>query len=235
VRQILAALLVGHGAENALLQCLCTACAQALPVSGVGLTLTAGVGHGGTVASSDGPAAVLEDLQYDLGEGPCLDASRDGQPVLHSDLARTGLSRWPAFTAAAAESGIAAVFAFPLQVGAIHLGVLGLYRDLPGSLGRADLAEALAFAEAASTIVLHLQDGTPPGMQLHPRLADAVESRREVHQATGMITVQARVELTDAMLLLQGHAYGSGRPVLDVAQDVVARRLRFSPGGAVHD
>jgi hypothetical protein len=229
VRQILAALLVGHGAENALLQRLCTACTQALPVSGVGLTLTAGVGNGGTVASSDGPAAVLEDLQYDLGEGPCLDASRDGRPVLQSNLAGTGRSRWPAFAAAAAESGIAAVFAFPLQVGAIHLGVLGLYRDLPGALTRADLAEALAFAEAACTIVLHLQDGTPPSMELHPRLADAVESRREVHQATGMITVQARVGLTEAWLLLQGHAYGSGRPVLDVAKDVVARRLRFSP------
>jgi hypothetical protein len=232
VRQILAALLVGNGAENALLQRLCAACTQALPVSAVALTLTVGVGHGGTVASSNGPAAVLEDLQYDLGEGPCLEACRDGRPVLQSDLPRTGLSRWPAFTAAAAESGIAAMFAFPLQVGAIQLGVLSLYRDLPGALGRADLAEALAFAEAASTIVLHLQEGTPPGMELHPRLADAVESRREVHQATGMITVQARVGLTEALLLLQGYAYGSGRPVLDVAKDVVARRLRFSP---VHD
>jgi hypothetical protein len=192
-------------------------------------------GHGGTITATDGVAAVMEDLQQAMGEGPCVDASRDRRPVLQSDLAVTGTSRWPGFTAGALEAGIAAVFAFPLQVGAIRLGVLDLYRDTTGSLDRLQLAEALAFAEAATTILLHLQDKAPLGQQLHPRLAEAVESRREIHQATGMITVQAAVGLAEALLLLQAHAYSSERPLIEVAKDVVARRLRFPPEDDHHE
>jgi hypothetical protein len=192
-------------------------------------------GHGGTITATDGPAAVMEDLQATLGEGPCVDASHDGHPVLQSDLVATGAARWPGFTAAALEAGIAAVFAFPLQVGAIRLGTLALYRDTTGPLDRPRLAEALAFAEAATTILLHLQDRVPSGQPLHPELAEAIESRREVHQATGMITVQAGVGLAEAMLLLQAYAYSSERSLLDVAKDVVARQLRFPPEDDHHE
>lgn len=192
-------------------------------------------GHGGSITTTDGAAAVMEDLQQTLGEGPCMDASRDGRPVLQSDLAVTGMSRWPSFTACALEAGIAAVFAFPLQVGAIRLGLLNLYRHTTGSLDRHQLAEALAFAEAATTMLLRLQDKRPSGQPLHPRLAEAVGSRREIHQATGMITVQAAVGLAEALLLLQAHAYSSERPLIDVAKDVVARRLRFAPEDDHHE
>jgi len=210
---------------------LCLVCAEKLPVSGAGLAFMTSAGHIGTITATDGAAAELEELQQALGEGPCVDAFRDGQPVLQPDLAATGLSRWPGFTDGALEAGVAAVFAFPLQVGAIRLGVLDLYRDSPGSLDQPQLAEALAFTEAATAILLHLQGKAPPGQLLHPRLAEVVESRREIHQATGMITVQAAVDVADALLLLQAHAFGSERPLLEVAKDVVARRLRFGPAG----
>jgi hypothetical protein len=192
-------------------------------------------GLGGTITATDGVAAVMEDLQQAMGEGPCVDASRDRRPVLQSDLAVTGLSRWPGFTAGALQAGIAAVFSFPLQVGAIRLGALDLYRDTTGSLDRLQLAESLAFAEAVTTILLHLQRKAPSGQPLHPRLAEAVESRREIHQATGMITVQAAVGLAEALLLLQAHAYSSERPLIEVAKDVVARRLRFPPEDDHHE
>jgi hypothetical protein len=233
VRQILAAVVAGE--TGGLPERLCRACAAEIPVSGVGLALMTVTGHGGTITATDGPAAVMEDLQQALGEGPCVDASRDGRPVLQSDLAATGTSRWPGFTAAALEAGIAAVFAFPLQVGAIRLGMLDLYRDTSGPLDRSQLAEALAFAEAATTILLYLQDKTAPGQPLHPELAEAVESRREIHQATGMITAQTGVGLADALLRLQAHAYSSERPLMDVAKDVVARKLRFAPEDDHHE
>jgi hypothetical protein len=192
-------------------------------------------GHGGTITATDGSAAMLEDLQATLGEGPCIDASRDGQPVLQSDLAATGTTRWPGFTAAALEKGIAAVFAFPLQVGAIRLGVLDLYRDTAGPLDRPQLAAALDFAEAATTILLYLQNKATPGEPLHPALAEAVESRREIHQATGMISVQAGVGLADALLRLRAHAFSSELPLLEVAKAVVDRRLRFPPEDDHHE
>ena len=236
VRQILVDVMAGQGGDDGgLPERLCRVCAAAVPVSGVGLALMTAAGHGWTVTATDGVAAVVEDLQQSLGEGPCMDASRDGRPVLQSDLGATGSSRWPGFTAGALEAGIGAVFAFPLQVGAIRLGVLGLYRDTTGALDGLQLAEALAFAEAATTILLHLQGTSPPGQPLHPRLAEAVESRREIHQATGMIAVQAAVGLAEALLLLQARAYSSECLLLEVAQDVVTRRLRFGPEDGHHE
>jgi hypothetical protein len=144
------------------------------------------------------------------------------------DLVQSGTNRWPGFTSSAADAGIAAVFAFPLQVGAIRLGVLDLYRRTTGSLDRLELAEALDFASAATTILLELQHGTPIG-QLHPLLADAADGHREIHQATGMVSVQAAVGLTEALLLLRARAYATERPLHDIASDVVHRRLKFPP------
>jgi hypothetical protein len=184
-------------------------------------------GHGGTLAATDGPAALMENLQHTLGEGPCLNAFRDQRPVLEHDLARASI-RWPGFVPAATEAGIAAVFAFPLQVGAIRFGVLDLYRDTPGPLDTLQLGEALDYATAATTILLDLQHDATPG-RLHPQLADAADSHRAIHQATGIVTVQASVNLNEALLLLRARAYAEDRSLLDLAQQVVAQKVTFHP------
>lgn len=229
VQQILVDVFAASGAAGrSVVDTLCTASVEALPVSGAGLALMTATGHGGTVAATDGSATVMENLQLTLGEGPCIDAFRDGRPVLHSDLAATAMSRWPGFTPAALEAGIVAMFAFPLQVGAIRLGVLDFYRDTTGSLEASELGLALDFADAATTVVLDLQADLPPG-QLHPHLGEAAASHREIHQATGMITVQATVGMTEALLLLRARAYSQARPLRDLAKDVVARRVTFRP------
>ncbi|NEA36857.1 GAF and ANTAR domain-containing protein [Streptomyces sp. SID13031] len=190
-------------------------------------------GHGGTLAATDGPAMVMENLQQTLGEGPCLTAYRDRRPVLEHDLARAG-ARWPAFAPAATESGIAAIFAFPLQIGAIRLGVLDLYRDTPGPLDNLQLGEALDYAAAATTILLDLQHKAPPG-GLHPQLAEAADSHRAIHQATGIVTVQASVGINEALLMLRARAYAEERPLLELAQYVVARRVTFHPEDDHHE
>ncbi len=205
---------------------LCAACAATLPVTGVGLALMDRQGPAGLVAVTDGVVTVMEELQFSLGEGPCLDSSRLGRPVLQPELRVTGPERWPGFGRAAVESGIEAIFAFPLQVGGSRLGVLGLYRDTPGPLSPDALGEALNFADAAVQVLLHLQDQMPLGSDLHPDLA-GVNSRVEVHQATGMVAVQACVGVPEALLLLRAHAYAEQRSILATAHDVVTRTLRF--------
>ncbi len=212
---------------------LCAACAADLPVSGVALALMTEQGHVGLVAATDTRATTMEDLQFSLGEGPCIDASVRGRPVLQPELRSSGPIRWPAFGPAAVEAGIEAIFAFPLQVGAIRLGVLDLYRDTSGTLTPEALTEALAYADAAVRVLLHLQDEMPLDGGLHPDLGRA-PSRPEVHQATGMIAVQSGVRLADALLLLRARAYSSGTSVTQVARAVVARTLRFDPDIA-HD
>ncbi len=212
---------------------LCASASRSVPVSGAGIALMTPAGHGGTLAATDGPARVMENLQQTLGEGPCLAAFGDRRPVLEGDLAQAG-GRWPGFVAGATEAGIAAVFAFPLQIGAIQFGVLDLYRDTCGPLDGLQLAEALNYAAAATTILLDLQhDETPGG--LHPQLSDAVDSHRAIHQATGIVSVQASVSVSEALLLLRARAYADGRPLTGLADDVVARTVTFAPEDDHHE
>lgn len=186
-------------------------------------------GHQATLAWSDEASARLESLQFELGEGPCLDAYRERRPVLVPDVALVP-KRWPVFVPAAVEAGVAAVFAFPLQVGAIRLGVLDLYLGSPGGLGDEQLRQALAYADASTTLLLHLQGQMHPGDGLHPEVSGPLEDRAEIHQATGVISVQAAVGLAEALLLLRARAYSDGGSMLETAREVISGTLRFEGG-----
>lgn len=208
-------------------------CVQMLGVNGAGISLVSDTGHRGVVCATDDVSQRIEELQLTLGEGPCIDTVRTGTPVLvaelhdHDDIA---VWRWPTFMAAAADAGVRAVFAFPLRIGAIGLGALDMYRNQPGALDDDQLAGALLAAEAAAVAVLWLKT-SPDGA-----LADTTDARgghqAQVHQATGMIMVQLDVTIEQAYVLLRARAFSTGRPLHDVATDVVERRLRFSPEDA---
>jgi hypothetical protein len=210
---------------------LMSACAGTLPVTGVGLALMTDDGPAGTIAATDGPAVTLEELQFTLGEGPCVDASRTGRPVLQPDLAVTAPLRWPAFAAGALTAGIRAVFALPLRVGAIRLGVLDLYRDSPGALTAGELREALSFSDAATLLLLHLQAGDLAAGPTSGQLP-VFDDRAEVHQATGVISVQADVGLAEALLLLRARAYAEHRPIGELARDVLDGIVDLGRGDA---
>jgi hypothetical protein len=229
VAQILAAVAGDASGAMTLPQRLVDACAGALPISGAGIALMTDSGPAGTVAATDQLASLMEDLQFTLGEGPCVDSSLWGRPVLQPDLATTGPARWPGFSAGALEAGIGAVFALPLRVGGIRLGVLDLYRDHPGALTPRELTEALAHADAATAILLHLQARTPAngtGSGLIP----VIEDHAAVHQATGIVSVQADVTLTEALVLLRARAFAADRPVVALSRDVVAGLVHFTNG-----
>lgn len=207
-------------------QRLVDACVEALGVTGVGLTvLSEGAGMT-AVASSPGMGTAMAEVQSTLGEGPSPDAVATGRPVLQQDVVRTGSARWPQFVNAATAVGVVAVFAFPLQVGAIRMGSLDLYRDVTGPLDPAGLTEALAFADAAVTMLLGMQTASGPD-RLHVAIGRPLENRREIHLATGVIAVQADVRLADALVLLRANAFSSDRPILDVARDVLGHAVRF--------
>lgn len=205
---------------------LVLACRRALPVTGVGLALATDDGPAGTVACTHGSAEAMESLQFTLGEGPCVESSRTGRPVLTPDLDGAERERWPAFTAGAAAAGVRSVVALPLRVGGIRLGVLGLYGDRVGGLSPAQFGAALDYADAATSLVLHLHalgeaDGTPLAA------VSVTGDRAEVHQATGMVAVQASVSLEVALALLRARAFATGRAVADVAHDVLGGTIIF--------
>jgi hypothetical protein len=230
VTEILSLIAADGEQRDSLIVRLCAECRSALSISGAGVALMTADGPSGVVLGvTDGRARQLEELQFSFGEGPCVDASRTGRPVFQPDLAETGSTRWPGFVDAVLDMGVRALFAFPLRVGAIHVGILDLWRDTPGHLSTLELADALAFADAATVVVLHLQDPAGAGSE-SSALMGPIDSRAEVHQATGMITVQLGIGLAEALLRLRAYAYATGRAVPEVAADVVSRRLRFQNG-----
>jgi hypothetical protein len=176
-------------------------------------------------------AADLEELQFTLGEGPCLDAFRSGRPVLVADLAAPSWREWwPGFTPAGVAAGVAAVFAFPLVRGAIRIGVLGLYRATPGSLSPDALADVLVCADVALLLLLNARaglDGDGGG------LADDSwsDDHARAYQATGMLSAQRGVGLEQALALLRAYAFSHDLTLDEVAAAVVARRLRLDADG----
>ena len=203
---------------------LCSTCASLLRLSGAAIVVVTEGAHRAVLCASDATAAVLEDLQTTLGVGPGIDACRTGVPVIHPDLADAGRTHWPAFAKPALDAGAAAVFAFPLRVGAVRLGSLTFNHERPGRLSDEQYADAREVADALTHLLLALQAQAPPGMVARA-LAPAADDASEVHQATGMLSVRHGVSVGEAMVRLRALAYTEGRPLAEVARDVVARRM----------
>ncbi|HZN20684.1 MAG TPA: GAF and ANTAR domain-containing protein [Micromonosporaceae bacterium] len=213
---------------------VCAAVVDGVGVDGAGVTVMVSPTVRETMTATDTVASGLEDLQLMLGQGPCVDTFVGGGPVLAVDLRSPEcLARWPAFTPAALDIGARAVFALPLQVGAIRLGALDLYRGRPGGLNPAELADALVFADTAGMLLLDAAAGTQPDLtelawqREGPRSYHAV-----VHQATGMVLVQLGCAVDAAFARLRAYAYAHDMRLRDVARAVVERRLRFDPDPA---
>jgi hypothetical protein len=178
----------------------------------------------------------LAELQLTLGEGPCHDVQISEGLSLGSDLedAQSG-RRWPVFAPAAIQRGAGAVFAFPLTIGSIRVGVMGLYRDSAGPLPAAQLRDCLLLADTATVLLIeagshgveHAGDGD--GAALPGQPANLALHRAEIDQATGMLTVQLGVTATEAFARLRAYAYAQDRRLADVAREIVTRRLRLQP------
>ena len=117
----------------------------------------------GSWCTADKVSRLMEETQYTLGEGPCVDAYNLERPVIEPDLAAPETPRWPLFSPVALQAGARAVFAFPLRTGAVRLGALGLHRDTAGPLTNDGHADALVLADAATRAVLALQSNASPG------------------------------------------------------------------------
>jgi GAF domain-containing protein len=226
--------LVGSGAPELGTKRLCDVCAEITGMSGAGIMLMSGDVPRGSVCTTNEVSDLIEQLQYTLGEGPCVDAFHQDRSVLEPDLEAPNTPRWPAFAAPALEAGVRAVFGFPLRVGAVRLGALNLYCDRSGPLTDDQHADALVMADIAAQAILVLQADAPPG-----KLAVALEAGADfqdvVHQASGMVAVQLGVSVGQALIRLRGYAFGNDRPLTEVAAGVVARTLRFDAHSGEQD
>jgi hypothetical protein len=209
-----------------LLRRVCLAATRELAAAGAGISVMTDGGLRGLSAGSDPDAERIEDLQFLLGEGPCISAFDGRRPVLVPDLADAAMTRWPVYAPAAYDGGVRAVFAFPLQVGGVRLGVLDVFRDRPGPLGEAELAVALTFADVTVEALLDRHERDNQRDAIDGPAVD-VGHRAQLFQAQGMVMVQLGVPLGEALVRMRAYAYAENRRLADVAHDIVARRLRL--------
>jgi hypothetical protein len=201
-----------------------------LPVSGASVSvLSAQIGQN-TIASTDSTASRLDELQFDLGEGPCWEALAQHQAVQEPAVQSVDSTRYPLFTQALRSdvlgSTVRAMFAFPLVVGSLDIGAVDLWAPNEGALDEEQVSDAASLADIAARQVLRRVLGTVPELT---SADDSILSRREIHQATGMVLVQLDVTAEDAALLLRAHAFATNRTLGSIANDVVEHRLDFSP------
>ena len=204
---------------------LCLACVEAIPVQGAAIAVHVDGTGLEMLGASDAVAERMEWTQITLGEGPGVDAITTGGPSIVADITIPD-GRWPSFAQEASTSGVRALYALPLVVGAIRVGVLDLYRDHPAELDDKDFADALAVAELITAILLSAGSTGRLPESLGPWW-DQPLSTREVHQATGMIVAQLDVTAREAYVRMQGFAYANDLTLSDLANAVVHRRLRF--------
>jgi hypothetical protein len=203
---------------------LLVTCITAVAVDGGGMSLVSATGMRQPLYGSDDTAQLMERLQFTVGEGPCVDASASGSPVLVADLDEPGsgvAQRWPVFLAEATKADIRAVFALPVRIGAISLGAIDLYRRSPGPLLGQQLAHALDTADAIAAVLLEVEDAVDLGLD-----ADRLSSMA-IHRAAGMVMEQLGTNIENAFMRLRARAYSEGVPINDLADAVIIGEKRF--------
>jgi GAF domain len=210
---------------------LCEACVVLLDIDAAAISLVFDGANSGTLGSSGASARIYDELQFTLGEGPCLASVLQRIPILIVDLADPAEARWPAYRPAMLAHQIRGVYAIPVVVAGEFVGALDLFRARPGPLLAADLAGAVAAAELAAIPLLDLLDGDLQAAVTEPNSNAWAElnklTRAELSQAIGMLVAQLEVEPALALILLRAHAYATGRSVTDIARDILDRRLKL--------
>ena len=223
------------GADHALAAAdrLCSACVELLEVDGASVSLTHDGSTQGTFGSSGEMSRRLDELQFTFGEGPCLDAARQGSPVLVADLDDPAENRWPAFSGALLRAGVNAVFALPVRIASQQIGALDLFRRRSGRLSGAALTGGLLAAELAALPLLDLMasdldwDVAAHGGDGWEQLASL--SRVEVYQATGMLIGALDIGPAEALVRLRAYSFAHGTTAAETALAIVEGQVSLEP------
>jgi GAF domain-containing protein len=199
---------------------LCRRSVEVLGVTGSGALLTDGTDRLRVVAASTEQVSVLETLQIQRQEGPCVDAYRSGRQVVVPDLRRTA-RRWPAFTPRALGAGMAAVCAFPMRLRADRIGALNAFQATPGPFDQAAVSAGQALADVATIAILQAR-AVEDAARLAGQLEHALTSRVVVEQAKGILAERLGIGPEVAFARLRRHARRHGLHLAELARRVVA-------------
>lgn len=195
-----------------------------MPLTGVSIATLGDALSAETIAASDSQVALLDEIQFDLTEGPCWDAVGSGHPVLEAAVQRNGYDFWPSFTEAIRGHEVGSIFAFPLRVGPLQVGAVELYDTEEMALGEQAVEEMMSLTRPLSRYVLRRTlelASLPDTEQLKPH------ARRRIHQATGFVIAQLGLTPDDAHLFIQAQAFAQNRSMAEVAEDILERRTGY--------
>jgi GAF domain-containing protein len=206
-----------------LLTLLADRCVEALDVAAAGLILVAPDGDLRLMASSSEAMRLLELLELEAKEGPCVDCFRAGEPVVNQDLAE-GNGRWPRFAPEALAAGFHSAHALPMRLRGTVIGALNLFRTDEGSLDEADIDAAQALADVA-TIALLQHRAALDAQVLNEQLNHALNSRIVIEQAKGVLAERTGSDMEQAFKRLRNHARNHNLRLADIARDVISGAL----------
>ena len=206
-----------------LLTLLVDRCVAVLGVSAAGLMLVAPDGDLRLAASSSEAMRVVELLELQSQEGPCLDCYRAGEPVVNQDLAIVN-GRWPNFAPVALEAGFRSVHALPLRLRGQVIGAVNLFRADEGALDDLDVLAGQALADMATIAILQHRAAVESQL-LNEQLNFALNSRVLIEQAKGVVSEHAGIDMQEAFSQLRNYARNHNLRLVEVAQQVIDRTL----------
>ena len=196
-------------------QAVCTVATQLVPgARGAALTLYDQDDVPWPMAATDRWTRNIEEVHRIVGEGPALEVSTTHRRVLVDDLTNV-YARWPGFVEAASAAALRGLWSFPVPVTDTNAGSLTLYWTGTAAPDRAHQPDAALLAEVASLALLADVDALKDLETVDPSGYDGVQI------AAGMLSVRLGVSVDQAMVEMRAHAYGSGRSLEDMAQDVM--------------
>ncbi len=187
--------------------------------SEVSVTLVSG--DRASTAAYTGPLAIeLDEVQYQQGFGPCLDAAASTTLLAIDDMASE--DRWPQYTPKAAKAGALSSLSVPVPVQQQLTAALNIYATSPHAFDRDDIATAETFAAYAAVAIgnAHLYASTAA---LAAQMSDAMASRAVIEQAKGILMALHGCHADHAFALLTKESQHSNRKLRDVAADIVTR------------
>lgn len=205
-----------------LMNTLVTTCGEVLHTSAAGLLLNDPQGVLHVVASSSEETRVLELMQLQNAEGPCLDSVREGRAVTADDLEQER-RRWPSFVEAALDVGYRSVHALPLRLRNETIGSLNLFRSQPPPLTAEEQRVAQALAAVATIGVLQHR-AVFRASQLADQLQVALDSRVVIEQAKGVLAERRGLDMATAFEMMRRHARSTNQRLSAVAEDVTRGR-----------
>jgi hypothetical protein len=198
-------------------------CVAVLGIAEAGLVLVDARGQLQALASSSERMHLIELIEVQRQDGPCLDCWRSGEAVAEDRLA-DATRRWPHFAPAALEAGFASAYAVPMRLRDERLGALNLFANETSGLADTDQALAQAMADVATIGILH-ERFIARREEVSEQLQVAFNTRVVLEQAKGVVAEAARIDMDKAFALLRGYARHHNLLLSEVARRVIDREL----------